>query len=57
MPILILYASDRSQEMEDLLVLLDEVGSKHKANKAKLRELGAEVSEDEDEEADDGEEA
>lgn len=36
------------KEQEDLLVLLEDVTEKRKLDKAKLRELGAEVSEDED---------
>lgn len=40
---------DTEKEQEDLLVLLDEVTTKRKKDKAKLRDLGQEVSEDEDE--------
>lgn len=38
---------DTEKEQEDLLVLLDEMTSKRKRDKAKLKELGQEVSEDE----------
>lgn len=38
------------KEQEDLLVLLDEVSLKRKDYKARLRQVGEEVSEDEDEE-------
>ena len=41
-------------EMDDLLVLLDELGGKRKADKARLRALGETVSEDEDEGDDEG---
>lgn len=41
------------EELEDCLVLLDELGGKRKADKARLRELGETVSEDEDEGEDD----
>ena len=37
------------KEQEDLLVLLDEVSAKRKDYKARLRRVGEEVSEDEDE--------
>ena len=40
---------DTEKEQEDLLVLLDEVTTKRMKDKAKLRDLGQEVSEDEDE--------
>ncbi|KAG6877998.1 hypothetical protein C0993_000958 [Termitomyces sp. T159_Od127] len=40
---------DTEKEQEDLLVLLDEMTSKRKKDKAKLKELGQEVSEDEGE--------
>lgn len=45
------------KEQEDLLVLLDEVSSKRKKDKVRLREAGAEVSDDEgdDDEGDDDE--
>lgn len=36
------------KEQEDLLVLLDEMSGKRKAYKARLRQAGEEVSEDED---------
>ncbi|KAH0588472.1 hypothetical protein H2248_004312 [Termitomyces sp. 'cryptogamus'] len=45
---------ETEKEQEDLLVLLDEMTSKRKKEKAKLRELGQDVSEDEAE--DDGDE-
>lgn len=35
------------KEQEDLLVLLDEVSSKRKKDKVRLREAGVEVSDDE----------
>lgn len=38
---------DTEKEQEDLLVLLDEVTSKRNRDKARLREAGQEVSEDE----------
>jgi hypothetical protein len=41
------------KEQEDLLVLLDEVSSKRKKDKARLRDLGQEVSEDEGDDDDD----
>lgn len=43
------------KEQEDLLVLLDEVTSKRRRDKARLRDAGHEVSEDEhdDNDADD----
>lgn len=44
---------DVEKEQEDLLVLLDEVTSKRRRDKARLREAGMEVSEDEAD--DDGE--
>ncbi|KAG6865473.1 hypothetical protein C0991_002300 [Blastosporella zonata] len=44
---------DTEKEQEDLLVLLDEVTSKRKKDKARLMEVGQEVSEDEAEDADD----
>lgn len=43
-------AAEAQQEHEDLLVLLDELTSKRKRDKAVLREKGADVSEDEEEE-------
>lgn len=46
---------DLEKEQEDLLVLLDEVTSKRKKDKLRLREAGLEVSDDE--EAEDDEEA
>jgi intracellular protein transport protein USO1 len=48
---------EAEKEQEDLLVYLDELGTKRKKDKARLRELGDEVSEDEgDADGDDGEE-
>ena len=47
--------TDSEKELEDLLVLLDEIGGKRKADKARLRALGETVSDEEDEgEEDDG---
>lgn len=46
---------DVEKEQEDLLVLLDEVTSKRRKDKVRLREANLEVSEDEAEE-DDGDE-
>lgn len=47
---------EAEKEQEDLLVLLEEISSKRKADKVKMREAGWEVSEDEDEgDADDDE--
>jgi len=45
---------DTEKEQEDLLVLLDEVTTKRQKDKARLRDLGHEVSEDEDESDDKG---
>lgn len=44
------------KEQEDLLVLLDEMSTKRRRDKARMREAGLEVSEDEgdDEDEDDG---
>jgi len=49
---------DVEKEQEDLLVLLDEVTGKRRKDKARLREAGLEVSEDEaeDDDEDEGEE-
>jgi len=47
---------DVEKEQEDLLVLLDEVTSKRRKDKARLREAGLEVSDDEIEEDDEDEE-
>ncbi|KAG5642214.1 hypothetical protein DXG03_003406 [Asterophora parasitica] len=47
---------ETEKEQEDLLVLLDEVTSKRKKDKARLREFGQEVSEDEADDDDDEEE-
>lgn len=48
--------AEAEKEQEDLLVLLEEISSKRKADKVKMREAGWEVSEDEDEDDDeDGE--
>jgi len=41
------------KEQEDLLVLLDEVNSKRRKDKARLRDAGLEVSEDEADDGDD----
>jgi len=41
------------KEQEDLLVLLDEVTSKRRRDKARLKDAGHEVSEDEGDENDD----
>lgn len=43
------------KEQEDLLVLLDEMSSKRKKDKARLREAGLDVSEDEAEDEDENE--
>ena len=46
----------REVEKEDLLVLLDEMSTKRRRDKARMREAGLEVSEDEgEEEADEDE--
>lgn len=42
-----------AQENEDLLVLLDELSTKHKRNKARMRMQGWDVSEDEDDDDND----
>jgi len=47
---------DVEKEQEDLLVLLDEVTSKRRKDKARLREAGLEVSEDETEDDEEDEE-
>ncbi|KAF9012594.1 p115 like vesicle tethering protein [Cyathus striatus] len=46
---------DLEKEQEDLLVLLDEVSSKRKRDKARLKEAGMEISEDEAEDEDEDE--
>ena len=46
---------DVEKEQEDLLVLLDEVTSKRRKDKARLRDAGLEVSEDETEDDDEDE--
>ncbi|WVR06834.1 hypothetical protein IAU60_003870 [Kwoniella sp. DSM 27419] len=46
---------EESKEHEDLLVLLDELSAKRKADKKKLKEAGVDVSEGEDEDEDDEE--
>lgn len=46
---------DVEKEQEDLLVLLDEVTGKRRKDKARLREAGLEVSEDEAEDDDEDE--
>jgi predicted nucleic acid-binding Zn-ribbon protein len=50
--------AEAEKEQEDLLVLLEEISSKRKADRARMREAGMEVSEDEDDEdaGDEGEE-
>ena len=40
------------KEQEDLLVLLDEVANKRKRDKARLKDAGHEVSEDENDDND-----
>lgn len=45
--------TDAEKEQEDLLVLLEELSSKRKADKAKMREAGLDVSEDEEDDEDD----
>lgn len=47
---------DLEKEQEDLLVLLDEITNKRKKDKARLREAGLEVSDDEEVEDEDGDE-
>ena len=48
---------DVEKEQEDLLVLLDEMSTKRRRDKARMREVGLEVSEDEgDEESDEEDE-
>lgn len=49
--------AEAEKEQEDLLVLLEEISSKRKADKAKMREAGWEVSEDEDDEDDEDDDA
>jgi len=44
---------DVEKEQEDLLVLLDEMSTKRRRDKARMREAGLEVSEDEGEDDDD----
>ena len=44
------------KEQEDLLVLLDELSSKRKRDKARMRDARIEVSEDEDEDDEDEDE-
>ena len=46
---------DVEKEQEDLLVLLDEVTSKRRKDKVRMREANLEVSEDEAEDDDDDE--
>ena len=46
---------DVEKEQEDLLVLLDEVTSKRRKDKVRMREAGLEVSEDEADEDEDEE--
>jgi hypothetical protein len=47
---------DVEKEQEDLLVLLDEMSTKRRRDKARMREAGLEVSGDEGEDGDDEEE-
>ena len=49
--------SDAEKEQEDLLVLLEELSSKRKGDKVKMREAGLEVSEDEEDDEDEDEDA
>lgn len=44
---------EAEKEQEDLLVLLEELSTKRKGDKAKMKEAGMDVSEDEDEDGDD----
>jgi hypothetical protein len=46
---------DVEKEQEDLLVLLDEVTSKRRKDKARMKEVGLEVSEDEADDDDEDE--
>lgn len=46
-------AADLAQENEDLLVLLDELSTKHKRNKERMRLQGWDVSDDDDDDDDD----
>ena len=46
---------DVEKEQEDLLVLLDELNSKRRKDKERMRQANLEVSEDEEEEDDDEE--
>lgn len=46
---------DVEKEQEDLLVLLDEMSTKRRRDKARMREVGLEVSEDEGEGVDEDE--
>ena len=43
-------ARDAEKEQEDLLVLLEEISNKRKADKSKMRSAGLEVSDDDEEE-------
>jgi hypothetical protein len=45
-------ARETEKEQEDLLVLLDELNSKRRRDKARMREKGLDVSEDEAEDKD-----
>jgi hypothetical protein len=45
-------ARETEKEQEDLLVLLDELNSKRRRDKARMREAGLDVSEDEGEDED-----
>ena len=46
---------DVEKEQEDLLVLLDEMSTKRRRDKARMREVGLDVSEDEVEDEDEEE--
>lgn len=48
-------AKSSEKEQEDLLVLLEELSTKRKADKVKMKEAGIDVSEDEEEDDDDDE--
>ncbi|KAI5804550.1 p115 like vesicle tethering protein [Geopyxis carbonaria] len=49
-------AKDSQAELEDLLMVMGDLEEKRKADKAKLRELGAEVSDDDEDDDDDEDE-
>ncbi|KAM0793553.1 hypothetical protein ACM66B_000990 [Microbotryomycetes sp. NB124-2] len=48
--------AETDKEQEDLLVLLEDISAKRKADKRRLRSAGLNVSEDEDDDDDDGDE-